>query len=81
MSTTQSSRTRRCHGQFSIGRCGASVHSSRSTATPGVIVDITADGVLITNRLSAVQARACARALWAAAEAIDASQRFVRGAA
>ncbi|WP_395699075.1 hypothetical protein [Aquabacterium sp.] len=74
-------RTRVCHGSLSFGSCPAGVYTSRREGDARVSVEIACDGVLITGRLSAVQARAMAKALLSAADAAGASQRFVRGAA
>lgn len=75
-------RTRTCHGAVSFGNCPAGIYTSRREGDHRVSVDIAAtDGLLVTGRLSATQARAMARALLAAAEAVDGAQRFVRGAA
>lgn len=80
--TLSRTRTRTCHGAVSFGNCPAGIYTSRRFGDPRVTVDITAaDGLQLIGKLSATQARALARALLSAAEAIDGAQRFVRGAA
>lgn len=77
------SRTRTCHGFFSLGKAPGAIYSSRREGDATVTIDIGAEGLVATGRMSAVQARSIARALLAAAEAVDAAQRrpqFVRSA-
>lgn len=67
---------------MSFGNCPAAIFTSRRFGETHATVEIVAtDGLQVTGRLSAVQARAMARALLSAAEALDGAQRFVRGAA
>jgi hypothetical protein len=77
-----SSRKRTCHGAFSLGQVPATVYASRSATDASVMVDIGTGGLIAHGRLTAAQARSAARALLAAADAVDSAQRqpqFTRG--
>lgn len=73
--TPTTSRTRTCHGFFTVGAVPAMVFSSRKEAVPAVIVDLGRAGAMATGRMSPTQARAAARALIQAADAVDVAQR------
>ncbi len=70
------SRTRCCHGFFTLGTVPGAIFSSRrGDDIAGVIVDLGRGGTVATGRMSSTQARSAARALLAAAEAVDNTQR------
>ncbi len=83
-SSPTTSRTRTCHGFFTVGAVPAMVFSTRRQADPAVVVDLGHAGTMASGRLSPTQARAAARALLQAADAVDVAQRhpaFTRAAA
>ncbi len=66
-------RTRRNHGVFLVGDQLATVYSSRREFdTLGVTLSVGAGALTITGSMTPVQARAMARALAAAADAVEA---------
>jgi len=73
-----SSRMRRNHGVFLLGHELASVYSSRSRRSGGdglgVSMSVGAGSMVLTGSMTAIQARAMARALMAAAEAVETAQ-------
>lgn len=82
-SSPATSRARTWHGSFTVGSVPAMVFSSRRLAEPAVMIDLGHAGAMASGRMSATQARAAARALLQAAEAVDVAQRrpaFTRGA-
>ena len=70
-----SSRTRRNHGVFLLGHELASVYSSRRASADlerlGVSMSVGAGSLVLTGSMTATQARAMARALMAAAAAVE----------
>lgn len=83
-SSPATSRTRTCHGFFTVGSVPAMVFSTRRQADPAVVVDLGHAGTMASGRMSPVQARAAARALLQAAEAVEVAERrpgFTRGGA
>lgn len=72
-------RTRRLHAVFPLGDDLASVHSSRrSIETRGVIVTLSDGAQWQSVRMLPAQARAMARTLLDAAEAVELSQRHAK---
>jgi hypothetical protein len=70
-----STRTRRNHGVFLIGSELATVYSSRREVDGlGVTMSVGNGSLMITTSMTSTQARAMARALEAAAAAVDATQ-------
>lgn len=70
-----STRTRRTHGVFMVGSERASVHSSRRDGDGlSVTLSIGAGSLVLTGSMDATQARAMARALVAAAVAVEVQQ-------
>ena len=68
-----SSRTRRNHGVFQLGNELATVYSSRRAGDGhGVSMAVGAGSLVLTGSMTATQARAMARALIAAASAVEA---------
>lgn len=68
-----SSRTRLSHGVFQLGNELASVYSSRRASDGhGVSMAVGAGSLVLTGSMTATQARAMARALIAAASAVEA---------
>ena len=67
-----SSRTRRNHGVFQLGNELASVYSSRRASEGhGVSMSVGTGSLVLTGSMTASQARAMARALIAAASAVE----------
>ena len=68
-----SSRTRRNHGVFQLGNELATVYSSRRASDGhGVSMAVGTSSLVLTGSMTATQARAMARALIAAASAVEA---------
>ena len=71
-----STRTRRNHGVFMLGDELATVYSSRrESGGLGVTLSVGCGTVMLTGSMTPTQARAMARALCAAAIAVDAVQQ------
>ena len=70
-----SSRTRLNHGVFQLGNDLASVYSSRrASGGHGVSMSVGTGSLVLTGSMTASQARAMARALIAAASAVETQQ-------
>lgn len=67
-------RTRRCHGVFIAGEELAVVYSSRREVGKGVVLELGVDVVEHSWAITPAQARSMARALIAAALAVESAQ-------
>ena len=76
---TAPTRTRCNHGTFMLGGQLAAVYSARSAGKCyGIAFELGAGTLSVDARMTAGQARSMARALLAAAAAVDAADRTVR---